>query len=92
MLEQKDSRQDKANRKVWGSHCKCNTHKEPLCKIKGEEDGARKVREEDHRNNDNLFMAKSMSSERSADNIQMKGIMVEGGATSHILNDIDKVQ
>lgn len=78
-------------RKVWCSYCRSNTHKESLCKKKGEQDGARKVAEKEQEDDDDhLFMAKHTKTERPADNIKKKGIMVDGGATSHIVNDVSK--
>ena len=80
----------KCYRKVWCSYCKNNTHQESLCKKKGGQDGARKVVEEEDSNEDHLFKAKHSKSERSPDNVKKKGIMVDGGATSHIVNDFEK--
>ena len=77
--------------KVWCGHCRSSTHKETLCKKKGRQDDTRKVAEEEHEGDDDcLFMARHEKSERPADNIKMKGIMVDGGATSHIVNDMNK--
>lgn len=83
----------KCTQKVWCSHCKSNTHTESLCRKKGKEDGARKVAEEEEEDNgdeDHCFMAKQTKSERPSANVKKKGIMVDAGATSHIVNDIAK--
>ena len=88
---QKGHMRSKCSQKVWCSFCKSNTHAEPLCRKKGKEDGARKVaeKEEDIDDEDHCFMAKT-SSERPSANVKKKGIMVDAGATSHIVNDITK--
>lgn len=81
----------KCTRKVWCDYCKSNTHQESLCKKKGGQDGARKVIEQrDRDQEDHLFKAKDRGDERPPANVKMKGIMVDGGATSHIVNDIEK--
>lgn len=90
---QKGHIRSKCNQRVWCSHCKSNTHAEPLCRTKGKEDGVRKVAEdtdEDIDDKDRCFMAKHASSERPSANVKKKGIMVDAGATSHIVNDITK--
>ena len=77
-------------RKVWCSYCKNNTHAESLCKKKGGQDGVRKVAEEQDGGQDHFFKAKYVKSDRPPGNVKMKGIMVDAGATSHIVNDINK--
>ena len=79
----------KCTRKVWCGNCKSNTHEESLCKKKGERDGARKVVEERDSEEDHFFKTNDRN-ERSPGSTRMKGIMVDGGATSHIINDIEK--
>lgn len=70
---------------------KSNTHQESLCKKKGGLDGARKVVEEqDSDKEDYLFKAQDKTDERPSASVKEKGIMVDGGATSHIVNDIGK--
>lgn len=80
---------------MWCSHCKSNTHAESLCRKKGKADGARKVAQEKERDiddKDRCFVAKHASSERPSANVRKKGIMVDAGATSHIVNDITTFQ
>ncbi|KAK0135361.1 hypothetical protein N1851_028777 [Merluccius polli] len=57
-------------------------------------DGARKVaeEEEDIDDGDQCFMAKHATNERPSVNVKKKGIMVDAGVTSHIVNDIRQVQ
>ncbi|XP_061753964.1 copia protein isoform X1 [Nerophis ophidion] len=78
-------------KKVWCSHCKSNTHSESLCRKKGK-DGARKVAEEkeDIDEEHQCFMAKHATDERPSVNVKKKGIMMDAGATSYIVNDIAK--
>nr|XP_061819399.1 uncharacterized protein LOC133608210 [Nerophis lumbriciformis] len=73
-------------RKVWCNFCKSNTHQETICKKKDKRDNVRKVTDE--QSNDYLFKAAQEESE-SAPKIKMKGIMVDAGATSHIVNDVN---
>lgn len=76
------------SRKVWCGYCKSNTHHESICRKKGTQDGARRVKDKQMSDEDQLFKANHMK-ERPPD-VKMKGIMVDGGATSHIVNDIGK--
>ena len=86
--------------KVWCGHCKSNTHSTPTCFKKKRRDGARrgqdstrKVREEQNSDQeDHLFKAKHTRNEGLRGNVELKGIMVDGGATSHIVNDIRKFE
>ena len=80
----------KCTRKVWCDFCKSNTHQESLCKKKGGQDGARKLEERDNDQEDHFFKAQDKRDERPPAAVKMKGIMVDGGATSHIVNDIGK--
>lgn len=65
-------------------------HQESLCKKKGGQDGARKfVEERDDDREDYFFKAQE---ERTSAIVKKKGIMVDGGATSHIVNDIGKFE
>lgn len=88
----KGQRARKCYKKVWCSCCKNTTHAESLCKKKHGQDGARKLVEKQDGDQDSLFMAKYVQRERPPDNIKMKGIMVDAGATSHIVNDINKFE
>ncbi|XP_037109280.1 uncharacterized protein LOC119123966 [Syngnathus acus] len=75
-------------RNVWCSYCNSNTHQESICRKKRTQDGARQIAEGETGNQDQLFKAEHMKKKRLSDNVKMKGIMVDGGATSHIVNDI----
>ncbi|KAJ8418592.1 hypothetical protein AAFF_G00000910 [Aldrovandia affinis] len=77
---------------MWCDYCKNNTHQESICKKKGRLDGIRKVTEEQHNDQDHLFKAKHTKNEGPPDKVKMKGIMVDAGATSHIVNDIGKFE
>ncbi|KAJ8409787.1 hypothetical protein AAFF_G00218460 [Aldrovandia affinis] len=72
--------------------CKNNTHQESICKKKGRLDGIRKVTEEQHNDQDHLFKAKHTMNEGPPDKVKMKGIMMDAGVTSHIVNDIGKFE
>lgn len=86
----KGHRARKCFKRVWCNHCKNNTHAEFLCKKKGEQDGARKVADEHDNDQDHLFKAEHSECGRPPENVKMKGIMVDAGATSHIVSDIRK--
>lgn len=75
---------------MWCGYCKNNSHAESLCKKKGERDGARKVVVQQDSDQDHLFKAKYTGFVGPPDGIQLKGIMVDAGATSHIVNDAGK--
>ncbi|KAF3688288.1 Copia protein Gag-int-pol protein Copia VLP protein Copia protease [Channa argus] len=79
------------SRKVWCNHCKSNTHTESICKKKGERDDLRKIAENQEMDKDHLFKAKHSKKEKPAGTKNLKGIMVDTGATSHIINDIRKL-
>lgn len=88
----KGHRARKCYKRVWCNHCKNSTHAEFLCKKKGDQDGVRKVTDE-HNNDpdhDHLFKAEHSEYEKPANKVKMKGIMVDAGATSHIVSDIRK--
>ena len=48
----------------------------------------RRVAEEETSDQDQLFAANHVRKERPPVNVKMRGIMVDGGATSHLVNDI----
>lgn len=76
------------SRRVWCRHCRSNTHHESICKKKGTQDGVRRVAEEKTTDQDQFFKDNHVGKERPPVNVKMKGIMVDGGATSHIVNNI----
>lgn len=83
----------KCTQKVWCSHCRSNSHAGSVCRKKGKGDGARKIAEEDEENIDDrdfCFKAKNTNNETPSVNVKKKGIMVDAGATSHIVTDITK--
>ena len=75
---------------MWCGYCKTNTHQESICRKKRTQDGARRVAEEPNSNQDQLFKVNHTKRKKPPDNVNMKDIMVDGGATSHIVNDIGK--
>lgn len=81
----------KCTQKVWCSHCRSNSHADSVCRKKGKGDGARKVAEEEKESSndrDFLFKVENTNNERPPANVKKKGIMVDAGATSHIVTDI----
>ena len=78
--------------KVWCAYCKSNTHQESICRKKRTQDGAKSVAEEPNSDQDHLFKVNHTKRKKPPDNVNMKGIMVDGGATSHIVNDIEKFE
>ncbi|KAJ8381057.1 hypothetical protein SKAU_G00018350 [Synaphobranchus kaupii] len=81
-------------RKTWCSHCKSDTHKDATCRRKERKDGARKASEEHGGGGaDYAFRIKDEETavqRKPARGIQEKGLMVDTGATSHIVTDITK--
>lgn len=86
----KGHRARKCYKRVWCNHCKNSTHAEFLCKKKTDRDGVRKFKDECDSDQDHLFKVKNLEYENMSPNINEKGIMVDAGATSHIVNDIRK--
>ena len=80
--------------KTWCSHCKSDTHKDATCRRKDRQDGARKVSEEKGGDGeDYAFRVKDKNKgnqRQPARSIQERGLMVDTGATSHIITDITK--
>lgn len=75
-------------RKLWCSHCKSTTHRDSTCRWKQrrDRDDARKVSEETgDQHKEYAFRV----SERTAD-VDVRGLMVDCGATSHIVTDLAK--
>lgn len=80
--------------KTWCSHCRSDTHKDATCRRKDKDskdkrDGASKVSED----GDADYVFKMRDGETStqrqpARSIQERGLMVDTGATSHIITDI----
>ncbi|KAJ8345920.1 hypothetical protein SKAU_G00301130 [Synaphobranchus kaupii] len=82
-------------RKTWCSHCRSDTHKDATCRRKERKDGVRKASEEHGGGGgaDYAFRIKDEETavqRKPARGIQEKGLMVDTGATSHIVTDITK--
>uniref|UniRef100_A0AAV2KSK7 CCHC-type domain-containing protein n=1 Tax=Knipowitschia caucasica TaxID=637954 RepID=A0AAV2KSK7_KNICA len=76
-------------RRLWCSYCRSTTHRDTTCRRKQrkDRDDAHKASEESAGDQENAFRA----SEGSA-GVDMKGLMVDCGATSHIITDLAKFQ
>ena len=75
-------------RKLWCSHCKSTTHRDTTCRRKQRRnrDDTRKVSgETDDQDVEYVFRV----SERAA-GVDVRGLMVDCGATSHIVTDLAK--
>lgn len=84
-------------RRTWCSHCKSNTHSDTTCRHKDKQDGTRKVADESSNGSkaetpDYGFRIKGadIKVQQSAYSIEEKGLLVDTGATSHIINNIAK--
>ena len=76
-------------RRLWCSHCKSTTHRDTTCRRKqrGDRDDARKVSGETEDQEDKEYFFRV--SEGAAD-VDVRGLMVDCGATSHIVTDLAK--
>lgn len=80
------------------SHCKSDSHNDATCKRKNKQDGARKVAGESGNGSgaeaaDYTFRIKDAGigiQQQPARGIKENGLMVDTGATSHIVTDIDR--
>ena len=76
-------------RRLWCSHCKSTTHRDTTCRRKqrGKRDDARKVsgETEDQEDKEYLFRVSEGAAE-----VDVRGLMVDSGATSHIVTDLAK--
>ncbi|KAL1269569.1 hypothetical protein QQF64_031858 [Cirrhinus molitorella] len=76
-----------SNRKrQWCSYCKSSTHKDENCRCK-KRDNVKQATDKDD-NDDHTFVFKA--SDYKSYEIQRKGLMVDTGATSHIITDLGK--
>ena len=76
-------------RKLWCSHCKSSTHRDTTCRWKqrGNRDDARRVHgETEDQDRDEYFFRVSEGAAR----VDVRGLMVDCGATSHIITDLAK--
>ena len=77
-------------RKQWCSYCKSATHRDATCRRRYQQDDAHKVFEEGS-DNEYVFQASDTDAVKQiAHSANKKGLMVDTGATSHIINDISK--
>ena len=93
----KGHRARECRQKTWCSRCRSDTHKDATCRRKDKDskekrDGACKASEED---GDEDFAFKLRDGEtgtqrQPAGGIQERGLMVDTGATSHIITDVTK--
>ena len=90
-------RSTRCRAKTWCSHCKTDTHKDATCRRnrdKDKQDGASRISEEDGGGGaDYAFKLRDGGTgvqSQPARCIQERGLMVDTGATSHIITDITK--
>ncbi|XP_034144603.1 uncharacterized protein LOC117593456 [Esox lucius] len=74
-------------RKQWCSQCKSTTHRDATCRRRKQQDNARQVSEET-RDREYVFRASDAVMWRPED--RRRRLMVDAGATSHIITDIAK--
>lgn len=92
----KGHRAKACRRKTWCNSCKSDTHNDATCRRKNKQDGARKVADESGNGSetaatDYAFRTKDTDvrvQEPPAHITKEKGLMVDTGATSHIITDI----
>lgn len=85
-------------RKTWCTHCRSDTHGDATCRRKDKQNGARKAADESCNGSgvtdtkDYAFKIKDpdIGDQQPARSINEKGLMVDTGATSHIVNNIAK--
>ena len=78
-------------RKLWCSHCKSNTHRDAACRRKQRrEDDARKASDETT-GGEYAFRVNDVDNKvQPGRSITERGLMVDTGATSHIVTDVTK--
>lgn len=75
-------------KKQWCSFCKNATHRDANCRRKPRQDNVRHVAEGDCNNKAYAFLTKDRDGDiQSGRNVKKKGLMVDAGATSHIITD-----
>ncbi|XP_066542004.1 uncharacterized protein [Hoplias malabaricus] len=77
-------------RKQWCSECKSSTHRDATCRRKQRRDNARKVSEEPSGKDYAFRTSDEDPVIQSGRDVKKKGLMVDTGATSHIITDIAK--
>lgn len=76
-------------RKQWCNRCKSTTHRDATCRRRKQRDNARKVSEE---TGDKEYVFQASDTEMWRHDDQRRGLMVDAGATTHIITDIAKFQ
>lgn len=76
-------------RKQWCKQCKSTTHRDANCRRRKPRDNARKVSEE---TGDKEYVFRASDAEMQQHDTKRRGLMVDAGATSHIITDIAKFQ
>lgn len=74
-------------RKQWCSRWKSNAHRDATCRRKQRQDDARKVSEEES-SEEYAFRISEDTEIQPARGVKVKGLMVDTGATSHLITDI----
>ena len=77
-------------RKVWCSHCKSNTHRDATCRRRRRQDATWRAAEEGTDEYVFLVTDGAAGFQTSSQGVYMGGLMVDCGATSHIVTDISK--
>lgn len=78
----------------WCSFCKSSTHKDANCRRRGRRDDAKRVVDDEDHDADNhtfVFRVGQVDSDCSGE-VKQRGLMVDTGATSHIVTDERKFQ
>jgi len=74
------------HKRPWCSYCKSSTHKDENCRRKKRDNVKQAADKED--NDEHTFVFRASDSQFYS--VQRKGLMVDTGATSHIITDIEK--
>ncbi|KAK7890932.1 hypothetical protein WMY93_022895 [Mugilogobius chulae] len=73
-------------RKQWCNHCKSTTHNNATCRRKKQRDNARGVSDTENRE----YAFRIRDAEMPVPDVERRGLMVDAGATLHIITDIAK--
>ncbi|XP_057700312.1 uncharacterized protein LOC130920843 [Corythoichthys intestinalis] len=87
----KGHRAKSCRQKTWCSRCKTDTHKDTTCRRKEKPGGARKIAE--HGDPEFAFKVRDEQPDtkrQDTHSIRERGLMVDTGATSHIITDVTK--
>lgn len=77
-------------RRQWCNHCQSSTHRYAACRRRQQRrDDVRRVSEEDGSSNEYTFRVSDCATE-AQHRVERTGLMVDTGATSHIITDISK--